>query len=272
MLIIGQNIYAQHVSQSSTECRLSNHPLFVSFLYSSIQLTTKALRQFHLSPYRDCLVRDLSGGNQRKLSVAVTCIGDTSLVLMDEPTSDMDPVTRHLTYDCIRQLLRADRAVILTSHTITEIDGVCGRIAILRRGRLVSMGSTLALQSMYGLCYAVRVFGGGGGEAAVRALERELRERLAPVGMESVQVEAACGADDGEMGGGGGGSVQFVVRIGRSDANTMAAGEVGVDAVEPSEEAQRALRLSELCELLHRFAMEHSCTYSLAECLLDQVY
>lgn len=204
------------------------------------------------------LVRDLSGGNRRKLSVAVTCFGRTSLVLLDEPTSDMDPVTRHLTYDCIAGLLADDRAVILTSHTIAEIDRVCDRIAILRRGRLVSMGDTRALQSMYGLCYAVTVWrhadhqadgtalGTDASVAALRQLEQQLRECVP--GMESATVAP------GVQGG-----VQFIVRI-RA-------------AVEADAGAQRqALRLSELCERLHAFAAQHAgVAYTLAECLLDQV-
>lgn len=192
---------------------------------------------------------------------------------MDEPTSDMDPITRHLTYDCIRGLLRDDRAVILTSHTITEIDGVCGRIGILRRGRLVSMGSTQALQSTYGLCYAVRVFRTHQSTVKTmsnaedgRTLERELRERL-PY-MESVQVERESRGDRGD-GGIGGVGVQFVVRIsggGCVDAAEIKRGEESEALAEPE-----ALRLSELCELLHRFATEYGCTYTLSECLLDQV-
>lgn len=213
--------------------------------------------------------------------MAVTCFGNTSLVLMDEPTSDMDPVTRHLTYACIRELLAADRSVILTSHTIAEIDRVCGRIAILRRGKLVSMGDTEALQAMYGLCYAVSVFRRVDADGVVefggdgRWLEEELR-KVVPC-MESVVMQPqqrsaeATALDVGkEQGGGGGGGdgLQFVVRI-RGDR------EPDVDD-ETAEVAGRrpktALRLSELCEVLHCFAEQHAgVMYTLTECLLDQV-
>lgn len=228
--------------------------MYDTFLPICPQLTAHALHQFHLGPYGDVLVKDLSGGNRRKLSVAVTCFGDTAVVLMDEPTSDMDPVTRHLTYACIREVLSADRAVILTSHTVAEIDRVCDRIAILRRGRLVSMGDTHALQSTYGLCYAVRVFRSGrtatmdGSDTTDRQLAKELHERLP--GMESATVTP----DDG------GGGVQFVVRI-RSDG------------AEDGDEATTAatLRLSDVCELMHRFAVQHNVMYTMAQCLLDQV-
>lgn len=143
------------------------------------------------------LVKNLSGGNRRKLSVACTCFGDTSLVLMDEPTSDMDPITRTMTYACIRALLLERRSVILTSHTITEIDRVCDRIGVLRRGQMLSTGAPAALQKMYGISYVVTVFCDRGGEGGGTVLERDLRAALP--GLEALVVHNHC--------------VQFSIRI-----------------------------------------------------------
>jgi ABC-type multidrug transport system ATPase subunit len=92
------------------------------------------------------LVKNLSGGNQRKLTVAVTTFGDTSIILMDEPTSDMDPVTRALVYKVIDELTCCNRAVILTSHTISEIEKVCNRIMVLHFGRVISTGTPADLK------------------------------------------------------------------------------------------------------------------------------
>lgn len=121
-------------------------------------MTAKTLQQFHLETYKLILVKNLSGGNRRKLSVAVTCFGDTSLVLMDEPTSDMDPITRSLVYKSINSLLKSKRSVILTSHTITEIDRVCHRIGVLRDGEMIALGPIAQLKSMYGNNYVGTVF------------------------------------------------------------------------------------------------------------------
>lgn len=104
------------------------------------------------------LVKNLSGGNRRKLSVAVTCFGTTSNVLMDEPTSDMDPITRSIVYSSIHRLLYDKRSVILTSHTITEIDRVCGRIGVMRQGRMIAIAPPQQLKTMYGNCYSITVF------------------------------------------------------------------------------------------------------------------
>lgn len=121
-------------------------------------LTQRTLRAFHLLPYKDVLVKNLSGGNRRKLSVAVTCFGSTSFVLMDEPTSDMDPITRALVYASIKQLLVEKRTVVLTSHTITEIDRVCSRIGVMRKGEMITIAPPQKLKAMYGNRYMVTVY------------------------------------------------------------------------------------------------------------------
>lgn len=104
------------------------------------------------------MVKNLSGGNRRKLSVAVTCFGLSSNVLMDEPTSDMDPVTRSIVYNAINSLLLERRSVVLTSHTITEIDRVCDRIGILRLGKMIVTAPPQQLKLLYGNRYAITVY------------------------------------------------------------------------------------------------------------------
>lgn len=116
-------------------------------------------------------------------------------MLMDEPTSDMDPITRTMTYACIRALLLERRSVILTSHTITEIDRVCDRIGVLRRGQMLSTGAPAALQTMYGISYLVTVFYDKGTDAG--KLERDLG--VAFPGLEAMVVHNYC--------------VQFTIRI-----------------------------------------------------------
>lgn len=122
------------------------------------EVSERALHRFHLTPYRHVLVQNLSGGNRRKLSVAVTCFGLSSTVLMDEPTSDMDPVTRSIVYTAINSLLLERRSVILTSHTITEIDRVCDRIGIMRLGRMIAVAPPKQLKAVYGNRYSVTVY------------------------------------------------------------------------------------------------------------------
>lgn len=90
--------------------------------------------------------------------MAVACFGKTNLVLMDEPTSDMDPVTRTLVYRAINELIHEHRSVLLTSHTVSEIENVCDRIAVLKNGRLISEGTPAELKQLCGNSYLVTVF------------------------------------------------------------------------------------------------------------------
>lgn len=122
------------------------------------EIIEQTLETYHLLPYRNVLVKNLSGGNRRKLSVAVACFGSTSNVLMDEPTSDMDPITRSIVYASINRLLYEKRSVILTSHTITEIDRVCGRIGLLRQGEMIVVAPPQQLKMMYGNCYSITIY------------------------------------------------------------------------------------------------------------------
>nr|XP_016937083.1 ATP-binding cassette sub-family A member 13 isoform X1 [Drosophila suzukii]XP_016937084.1 ATP-binding cassette sub-family A member 13 isoform X1 [Drosophila suzukii] len=139
------------------------------------QFLDRVLDTYELRPYKDVQVRNLSGGNRRKLTVAVTCCGCTPTVLMDEPTSDMDPVTRDLVYATIEQLLLARRAVVLTSHSVSEIEHLCQRVAVLRAGQVIASDSPERLKSEHGGYYAVTCFCGPAQQAII---SRSLGQRV----------------------------------------------------------------------------------------------
>ncbi|XP_033150502.1 phospholipid-transporting ATPase ABCA1 [Drosophila busckii] len=122
------------------------------------QLLERILDTYELRSYRHVQVKRLSGGNRRKLTVAISCCGYTPTVLMDEPTSDMDPVTRSFVYRTIEQLLAAQRAVLLTSHSISEIEHLCQRVAVLKDGQLVASNSPAQLKAQYGGYYSISCF------------------------------------------------------------------------------------------------------------------
>ena len=123
-----------------------------------VQLVNSILESFQLESYRDVLVKNLSGGNRRKLTVATTCCGRTSVVLMDEPTSDMDPVTRAIVYRTMDDLLAEKRAIVLTSHSISEIDEICHRIAVLKEGQMLTCNTPENLKAQYGGFYNVTIY------------------------------------------------------------------------------------------------------------------
>lgn len=121
-------------------------------------LTKTILDNFHLRPYRKVLVKNLSGGNRRKLSVACASFGDLSLVLMDEPTSDMDPLTRNLVYKTVHELNDKLTSVILTSHSVAEIEQLCHSIGVLVDGTMYASGAPDSLKKQFGNRYVVTIF------------------------------------------------------------------------------------------------------------------
>lgn len=100
--------------------------------------------------------KNLSGGQKRKLSVGIAFIGGSRVVILDEPTSGMDPYSRRFTWNVIRQH-REGRVIILTTHFMDEADLLGDRIAIVGDGKLLCCGSSLFLKKMYGVGYNMTI-------------------------------------------------------------------------------------------------------------------
>lgn len=105
---------------------------------------------------RNTYTKNLSGGMKRKLSVAIAFCGDSKTVLLDEPTSGMDPFSRRFTWNVIRHY-RQDRCIILTTHFMDEADILGDRIAIMASGQLRCAGSSLFLKKHYGVGYQLTI-------------------------------------------------------------------------------------------------------------------
>jgi ATP-binding cassette subfamily A (ABC1) protein 3 len=89
-----------------------------------------------------------SGGNKRKLSVAIALIGNPPVVFLDEPSTGMDPVSRRFMWDFLSQTM-TNRAVILTTHSMEECEALCARIGILVLGKLKCLGTSQHLKTKY---------------------------------------------------------------------------------------------------------------------------
>ncbi|MES1908431.1 MAG: hypothetical protein MHM6MM_001373 [Cercozoa sp. M6MM] len=97
-----------------------------------------------------------SGGNKRKLSVAVALAGNPSVIYLDEPTTGVDPGARRQMWDLIAATMK-DRAVILTTHSMDECVALCQRISIMVSGQLRACGTFLQLKDDYGQGYQVDI-------------------------------------------------------------------------------------------------------------------
>ncbi|XP_052776388.1 phospholipid-transporting ATPase ABCA1-like isoform X2 [Mya arenaria] len=114
-----------------------------------------AIRRLGLLPHADKISTNYSGGNKRKLSTAISLIGNPSVIFLDEPTTGMDPGARRFLWDCISNIVKDGRSVILTSHSMEECEALCGRLAIMVNGRFRCLGSIQHLKNRFGDGYTV---------------------------------------------------------------------------------------------------------------------
>ncbi len=110
-----------------------------------------------LSRYAQVLAADLSGGNKRKLSFAIAMLASPQVVLLDEPSSGMDPASRKFMHEIISSVKAEDRAVVLTTHSMEEADALCSRIGIMAKGQLRCLGSSVHLKQKHGKGFIIAV-------------------------------------------------------------------------------------------------------------------
>jgi ABC-2 type transport system ATP-binding protein len=90
-------------------------------------------------------VRTLSGGQQQRFAVAVALVNDPALLVLDEPTTGLDPQARHHLWDLALSLRQEGRSILLTTHYMEEAEELCDRVAILDRGSILALDTPRAL-------------------------------------------------------------------------------------------------------------------------------
>jgi ABC-2 type transport system ATP-binding protein len=113
--------------------------LFAGY-YPSPRPVDETIARVGLGEQRDQRVRGLSGGQQRRLDVALALIGDPELIFMDEPTTGFDPSARRNAWDLIAGLRDLGVTVFLTTHYMDEAQALADRVAIISGGEIVAMG------------------------------------------------------------------------------------------------------------------------------------
>ena len=86
-------------------------------------------------------IRVLSGGMKRRLTLARALINDPDLLILDEPTTGLDPQARHLIWERLKRLLAQGKTILLTTHFMDEAERLCHRLAIMDEGRIIAQGS-----------------------------------------------------------------------------------------------------------------------------------
>ena len=110
-----------------------------------------------LEDKRDARVRELSGGQRRRLDLALALVGDPELVFLDEPTTGFDPAARRTAWGAVRALRDLGKTVLLTTHYLDEANALSDRVAIVKDGRIVAEGppGDLHGNSRYRVAYDV---------------------------------------------------------------------------------------------------------------------
>ena len=108
-----------------------------------------------------------SGGMKRRLSCAVAFVGEPQVVMLDEPTTGMDPMHRNFVWDYLR-LAKASRVLLLTTHSMEEADALGDRIGIMSKGQLAALGSPVHLKRRFGNGYRMQLVVPEGSCAVIR--------------------------------------------------------------------------------------------------------
>ena len=134
------------------------------------------LELFQLSDRAKDQVEPLSGGMKRRLSIARSLIASPRVLMLDEPTTGLDPQARHLLWDALQRLKRGGTTIVLTTHYMDEAEQLCDRLVVMDQAKIVAEGSPRQLIAEYA--------------------SREVLELRFPNGTESIDVKVLEGIGD----------------------------------------------------------------------------
>ncbi|MEQ7123600.1 ATP-binding cassette domain-containing protein [Actinopolymorpha sp. B11F2] len=139
---------------------------------------TELLDFAQLSEKASAKVADLSGGMKRRLTIVRALVNDPDIMLLDEPTTGLDPQARHLVWDRLFQLKQRGVTLVLTTHYMDEAEQLCDRLVVMDKGRIVAEGSPGDLIRTHSTREVVELrFGVGGQESAAEKVA-DLADRI----------------------------------------------------------------------------------------------
>jgi ABC-2 type transport system ATP-binding protein len=118
---------------------------------------SELLERFQLTDRADDIVRGFSGGMMQRLSIARAMMHDPQVLFLDEPSTGLDPQTRLLLWDIIRDYQAKGKTILLTTHNMEEADSLCQRIAIIDHGKAIALGTPLELKASIPGGYLLRL-------------------------------------------------------------------------------------------------------------------
>jgi len=128
---------------------------------AAVKRSTELLDFFALTNKRDAKVMELSGGLARRLQLARALMADPELLILDEPTTGLDPQSRHQVWDRLLALKKRGLTMVLTTHYMDEAENLCDRLVILDHGKIIAEGRPRELISRYAAESVIEVDGPG---------------------------------------------------------------------------------------------------------------
>ena len=133
-VVLQQSALSPNVSVRET------HAMFAGY-YEHPRNVDEVIELVGLAEKRDARVKTLSGGQKRRLDLGVALVGDPDLVFLDEPTTGFDPAARRAAWEMIRSLRSLGKTVLLTTHYLDEAEQLADRVAVMREGVIVRIGT-----------------------------------------------------------------------------------------------------------------------------------
>ncbi|UTR13063.1 ABC transporter ATP-binding protein [Evansella sp. LMS18] len=104
------------------------------------------IEKFSLDPKKKC--RTYSKGNRQKVALIAAFSSDADLYILDEPTSGLDPLMENIFQECVKDLKKQGKSVLLSSHILSEVEKLCDKVAIIRKGSIIETGTLTELRHL----------------------------------------------------------------------------------------------------------------------------
>ncbi len=154
--------YSTQIPSVYAKLTVEENLLHFAALYSipeqkRLTLCRNLLELVDLRQAKDQLAQTLSVGMRKRLDIACALIHDPDVLILDEPTADMDPITRRQMWDLLRQINKRGKTIIIASHFVGDIEAICSRIAIIRNKRITEVGTVEELRGVYSTNYEIEL-------------------------------------------------------------------------------------------------------------------
>jgi len=155
--------------------------------------TESLLKLIDLESSSNLLGKNLSGGMERRLDIACSLIHNPQILIMDEPTSDLDPLLRRNIWALIKQINKKGTTVLVSSHHLNELEHLCDRIAIIKDGKLIDIATPQELKTKYLRYHEIRIESQPGNYAEVsKNLQKKFSKEIKKIERKGTELIILC--------------------------------------------------------------------------------